>query len=231
MLNSRYLSKSTISVFWVKNRLESKLSNSFKIAVLISGGGTTLKNLIALRRNGALSANIVQVISSNPNAGGNALAVDFDVSLEIVQRREFETTEQFSAKIFDICRTAQVDLVVMGGFLKKVNVPNDYTNRVINIHPSLIPAFSGQGFYGLKVHQAVIQYGCKVSGCTVHFVDNEYDHGPVIAQESLQVSPSDTPESLQSRVFQLECSLYPRVINAIAAGKLSINSRTVTITD
>ena len=106
---------------------------------------------------------------------------------------------------------------------------NQWAGRVLNIHPSLIPAFAGRGFYGQRVHQAVLDYGCKLTGCTAHFVDNEFDHGPIIAQLPVAVSPGDTSESLAHRVFAAECRLYPAVINALAAGSISVRGRKVVV--
>jgi phosphoribosylglycinamide formyltransferase-1 len=118
-------------------------------------------------------------------------------------------------------------LVVMAGFLKHVPIPADFENRVINIHPSLIPAFCGHGMYGLKVHQAALDYGAKVSGCTVHFVDNQYDHGPIIGQWPVPVADDDTAETLQARVFAAECAAYPAVLAALAQGQISVRERKV----
>jgi phosphoribosylglycinamide formyltransferase-1 len=117
----------------------------------------------------------------------------------------------------------------MGGYLEHLLIPQDFRNRVVNIHPALIPAFCGKGFYGRAVHQAALAYGVKVSGCTVHFVDNEYDHGPIIAQKACPVFDIDTAESLQRRVAELECQLYPQVISAIARGQVSVDGRHVTV--
>ena len=205
------------------------MSNPFKISVLISGGGTTLKNLIDVRHSGGLDAQISHVVSSNPRAGGIRFAEENKIPFSVFKRKSFSDLHEFSNAIFDCCRQHEADLVVLGGFLKKITIPPDFTNRVINIHPSLIPAFSGKGFYGMNVHRSVIEYGCKVSGCTVHFVDNEYDHGPVIAQEALKIAANETPESLQARVFELECQIYPAVINQIANGSLRVTERLVTL--
>lgn len=199
----------------------------FKIAVLISGGGTTLKNLLEFKQAGRLQAEIVQVVSSSAKAKGNALAEDNDIPLAVIERKQFATDLDFSKAIFERC--GETELVVMGGFLKRIEILSEFENRVINIHPSLIPAFSGHGFYGLRVHESVIEYGCRISGCTVHFVDNEYDHGPIISQRSLPVQPSDTPQSLAKRVFELECQLYPEVINLIANGLVSVVGRKVLL--
>ena len=117
----------------------------------------------------------------------------------------------------------------MGGFLRRVAIPADFVNRVINIHPSLIPAFCGKGHYGSRVHQAVIDYGCKISGCTAHFVDDDYDHGPIIAQRTVPVFADDTSDELAKRVFEQECEIYPDVINWIADGAVSVSGRTVSV--
>jgi len=121
------------------------------------------------------------------------------------------------------------DLIVMGGFLRRLNIPAEYQNKIINIHPSLIPSFCGKGNYGSRVHQAVIDYGCKLTGCTVHFVDDEYDHGPIIAQRSVPVKNDDSVKTLAARVFDAECELLPEVITKIAAGAVSLRGRTVQI--
>lgn len=196
---------------------------------MISGGGTTLKNLIAVRKNERLLADIAWVISSNPEAKGLLFANEDSIPTSVIERNTFESVENFSDAIFATCTAAEVDLVVMGGFLKRVTIPSAYENKVINIHPSLIPAFSGKGFYGARVHKAVIDYGCKVSGCTVHFVDDQYDHGPIIAQKSLAVAKDESPNTLASRVFELECQLYPEAINLIARGMVSVSGRKVSI--
>lgn len=208
---------------------EEKSSPPFRIAVLISGGGTTLKNLIDL--GSQLACDIELVISSSSKAGGLEFAKQANIPTEVAVRKNFSDTTSFSETIFDYCRTADIDLVVMGGFLKQVKIPADFENRVINIHPSLIPAFCGKGNYGINVHTNVIEYGAKVSGCTVHFVDDHYDHGPIIAQETVPVLNGDTPQVLAKRIFETECQLYPRVIKAIAQGKVSVEGRCVSLDD
>ncbi len=202
----------------------------FRIAVLISGGGTTLRNLIQKKAAGLLEGiEIVLVISSNPAAGGIQYAQQAGIPLRVIQRKQFPNQEAFSEAIFQECRQAAVDLVVLGGFLKQLTIPPDFELRVVNIHPALIPAFCGKGFYGRHVHEAVLAYGAKISGCTVHFVDNQYDHGPVIAQRAVPVLDDDTPETLAARVFAEECQLYPEVIRLIAAGRVRVEGRRVRI--
>jgi len=199
------------------------------IAVLISGGGTTLKNLIDRVTAGSLNARIDRVISSNPSAGGLKFATDANITAQTIGHRDFADRESFSKAIFDSLRESNVQLVVMGGFLRQLAIPDDFENKIINIHPSLIPAFCGKGNYGKRVHQGVIDYGCKISGCTVHFVDDDYDHGPIIAQTPVTVEPNDTADSLARKIFAAECELLPDVINSIAAGRLSISGRNVSI--
>jgi len=205
------------------------MPDPFKITVLISGGGTTLKNLIEYRSANKLTAEIAMVISNNPGAGGLQFAATAEIPTQVINHRSYADLDAFSEAIFDPCRAAGSDLVVMGGFLRRVKIPTDFTNRVINIHPSLIPAFCGKGHYGSRVHQAVLDYGCKVSGCTVHFVDDHYDHGPIIAQETVLVQAGDTAQTLARRIFAKECEIYPQVINAIAEGRVTVDDRRVTL--
>jgi len=117
----------------------------------------------------------------------------------------------------------------MGGFLKRLTIPEDFLNRVTNIHPALLPAFGGEGFYGRRVHEAVLEYGVKITGCTVHFADNQYDHGPIILQKAVPVLDDDTPETLAARVFQAECEAYPEALQLIAEGRLRVEGRRVRI--
>lgn len=192
------------------------MSAPLPIAVLISSGGTTLRNLIERIREGALPAEIRLVISSNPTAKGLEFATAAGIKSLVIEKNKGISDEAFSEAVFGPCRDAGVKYVVMGGFLKHVLIPHDFENRVINIHPALLPKFGGKGMYGLHVHAAVLTAGEKVSGCTVHFVDNEYDHGPVILQRPVQVLPADTPESLQARVFTAECEAYPEALGQLA---------------
>lgn len=205
--------------------------NRLPIAVLISGGGTTLGNLLEKIKQQDLPVDVRLVISSNPQAGGLNYAREASIPVEIVQPSPAATAEEFSAAVFDPCRQAEVALVVMGGFLKHVLIPGDFENRVVNIHPGLIPAFCGRGFYGLRVHQAVLDYGAKISGCTIHFVDDQYDHGPIILQRSVPVYDGDTAEQLAARIFAVECEAYPEALRMIAEGRVQVTGRRVRIAD
>jgi phosphoribosylglycinamide formyltransferase-1 len=200
---------------------------SLPIAVLISGGGTTLRNLIERREREALPIDIRLVISSNPAAKGLQYAADANIASLVVEKKKSISADEYERLMFEPCRTAGAQYVVMAGFLKHVPIPPDFANRVINIHPALIPAFCGQGMYGLKVHQAVLDYGAKITGCTVHFVDNQYDHGPIIGQWPVPVLDDDTAESLQARVFGAECEAYPAVLAGLARGEIEIHGRRV----
>ena len=193
------------------------INRPLPIAVLISGGGTTLRNLIELRDRGALPVDFRLVVSSKKDAGGLEIAEAASIPTEVISKKKADSAEQHSENVFGMIRKAGAQLVVMGGYLQHVLIPTDFENMVINIHPSLIPSFAGKGMYGLKVHQAAIDFGVKVSGCTVHFVDNEYDHGPIILQRTCDVLTSDSAESLQRRVFELECQALPDAIRIIAA--------------
>jgi len=201
----------------------------FRIAVLISGAGTTLRNLIEKIAAGLLDLEIVLVVSSSPSAGGLTHAQRAGIPAVVVDRKRYGSQDEFSKTIFDHCRSAGADVVVLGGFLKQITIPEDFTNRVVNIHPALIPAFCGKGFYGHHVHQAVLDYGVKVSGCTVHFADNQYDRGPVIVQKVVPVLDDDTAETLAARVFAAECEAYPEALRLIAAGQVKVESRRVRV--
>lgn len=200
-----------------------------RIVVLISGGGTTLKNLLKRIAAGTLHAEVVGVVSSNPAARGVTIATEAKLPTAVFERREHPTTTAYSQAVFAWCRQRQPHLVVMGGFLKLLEIPPDFALRVVNIHPSLIPAFCGHGFYGHHIHQAVLDYGAKVSGCTVHFVDNQYDHGPIILQKAVSVLDEDTAETLARRVFEAECQAYPQALELLAQGRVQCDGRRVRI--
>lgn len=200
-----------------------------KIAVLISGSGRTLKNFIDLAAADQAPVEITLVVSSNPQAGGLKFAEEAGIPTVALPRKGFDSDKAYGDAVFDACREAGAELVVMAGFLKLAPVPADFEGRVVNIHPALIPAFCGHGMYGRRVHEAVLEYGAKVTGVTVHFVDNEYDAGPIIWQQPVPVFDDDTPESLGDRVFEAEKEAYPHVLKLIAAGRVSLEGRRVRI--
>lgn len=207
--------------------LPAPLNRPIRLAVLISGGGTTLANLVQKIRQQELDAEVCTVIASRPDCGGIGRAKDYGLECDVIQRKTFASVDQFSDAIFNRCSAAKVDLVICGGFLALLKVPKQYLGRVINIHPSLIPAFSGKGFHGSHVHEAALTRGAKVSGCTVHFVDDEYDHGPIILQRTVPVLDDDTPDTLAARVFEAECEAMPEAIRMFASGCMEIEGSRV----
>ncbi len=206
------------------------LGRPVRLAVLISGGGTTLANFLAKIAAGELDASVELVVASR-SCRGTSIAAEAGVRAMVVPRREHADVESFSEAVFASVREADVDLVVLSGFLSLVVVPEDFRLRVMNIHPGLIPAFCGAGFYGHHVHEAVLEYGAKVSGCTVHFADDQYDTGPVVLQRCVPVREDDTPDALAARVFETECEAYPEAIRLFAKGRLRIDGRRVRVAE
>jgi len=202
-----------------------------RLAVLASAGGTTLQNLFDRIGSGSLAAQVVLVLSNNAEAYALERGRRLGVETAVVSRKEAGSREEFSRRIFDPCRQKGADLVCLAGFLQLIHVPDDFLGRVMNIHPSLIPAFCGKGFYGHHVHEAVLAYGAKITGCTVHFADNEYDHGPIILQRAVPVRDDDTTEKLGERVFEQECEAFPEAIRLFAQGLLRIEGRRVRVID
>jgi formyltetrahydrofolate-dependent phosphoribosylglycinamide formyltransferase len=204
-------------------------SKTLNLAVLISGSGTTLQNLIDKIDDKTLNARIQIVISSSPDAYGIKRAEQNNIPVAIVQHKGYYNSEIFSNTIIKEIEKYPVDLIILAGFLHLFKIPDKYAGKAMNIHPGLIPAFCGKGYYGHHVHKAVIESGVKVSGCTVHFVDNEYDCGPIIIQRVVQVHEDDSPETLAQRVFKEECIAYTEAINLFAEGRLKIEGRKVMI--
>ncbi|KKM14228.1 hypothetical protein LCGC14_1708210, partial [marine sediment metagenome] len=146
-----------------------------------------------------------------------------------VKYSDYDSSEIFSNAMIKEIEKYPIDLIILAGFMHLLRIPDKYSEKVMNIHPGLIPSFCGKGYYGHHVHKAVIESGIKVSGCTVHFVDNEYDHGPIIMQRTVPVYEDDTPDTLAQRVFKEECIAYPEAINLFAEGRLKIEGRRVKI--
>jgi formyltetrahydrofolate-dependent phosphoribosylglycinamide formyltransferase len=207
-------------------------SKPVNLAVLVSGSGTTLQNLIDRIGDASLGAKIAVVIGSRSDLLGLQRAAHAKLMNFVVDRRDFAADDcaDFSRQVFKLCGDAAVDLVCLGGWLCLLDIPPNYAGRVMNIHPALLPCFGGKGMYGPKVHQAVLDHGCKVSGCTVHFVDNQYDNGPIILQRVCPVLEDDTPPTLAARVFEEEKVAYPDAIRLFAAGQLHVDGRRVRIT-
>ncbi len=198
-----------------------------RLAVLISGGGRTLLNLHHRIVDGSLRAVITAVVSSRGDAAGVSRSQEAGLRTIVVERRRL-TPDAFQREVTQVI--SGVDLVCMAGFLSLWRVPDEFYGKVINIHPALLPEFGGAGMYGSRVHQAVLAAGKKESGCTVHFCDNFYDHGPIILQRTVPVLAVDTPDTLAARVFEQECIAYPKAIQLFAEGRISLDAGTVRIT-
>jgi phosphoribosylglycinamide formyltransferase-1 len=195
----------------------SRQATMLPIAVLISGGGTTLANLVERLRDGRLRGITIRlVVSSRHAVAGNEVARAAGLPLRVIRRRDFPEVQRFSDAIVAALDESAIELVVMGGFLCHWRIPPRYQGRVLNIHPALLPAHGGRGMYGARVHESVLAAGERVSGCTVHLADDEYDHGPIVAQARVEVRDDDTPVTLAARVAAVERDLYPRVLQQVA---------------
>lgn len=202
-----------------------------KIGVLVSGSGTNLQSLIDNIGSGLINGKIAVVISNKENAYGLERARQHDIDAVYLNQKKYDSFEDYSDAIIEELRAHSVDLVVLAGYLKILSPKfiESFRNKIINIHPSLIPSFSGKGYYGLKVHEAVISYGAKVSGATVHFVDEDADTGPIILQKTLEVEYNDTSETLQQRVLKIEHEILPLAVKYFCEGRLEIRGRKVKI--
>lgn len=206
-----------------------------KLVVCVSGGGTNLQHVIDRIQDGTVhEAKIVRVIANNPGAYALERAEQAGIEAVCVSPKSFATRELFNKALLSAVQEAQPDLIVLAGFL--VAIPPEmiraYPDRIINIHPSLIPSFCGTGYYGLHVHEKVLERGVKVTGATVHFVDEGMDSGPIILQKAVEIQNGDTPEILQKRVMeQAEWIILPQAIELIAEGRVKIIGRRTEITE
>ena len=187
-----------------------------RIAVLVSGGGTNLQAILESERRGENpNGQVALVVASQPGVYALTRAEQFGVPTAVVARRDYADSEAFDAALLDVLAGHNIDLVVLAGFLSVLgpSVIAAYPNRILNVHPSLIPSFCGPGFYGLRVHEAALARGVKVTGATVHFVNEECDGGPILLQKAVDIQPGDTPETLQKRVMvEAEWKLLPKAI-------------------
>ena len=207
--------------------LPGPLGRPARLACLISGGGRTVLNLHEKIAGGELDAEIVAVLADRDCPGvGRCGAAGLPV--RVLNRRWFPDAAAFGAAVFDRVGAAGADLTVLAGFLAFLPVPDRHALRVVNIHPSLLPAFGGPGMYGDRVHAAALRRGVTVSGCTVHFVTNEYDAGPIILQRTVPVLPGDDAQTLAARVFAAECEALPDAVRAFASGRLEVRGDRVT---
>lgn len=196
-----------------------------KLGVLISGGGTTLLNFLEQIRSGELQAEVPVVIASQKNCRGVERSRAAGLRCEVLRPRDFPDVASYSHAVFSVLRSAHVDLVTLAGFLSLLQIPPDFQWRVLNIHPSLIPAFCGHGYYGHHVHEAAVARGVKVSGCTVHFADNDYDHGPIVVQRTVGLPDDCSPDQVAGLVFEQEKIAYPEAIRLWAKGRITIRGQ------
>ncbi len=197
-----------------------------KIAVFVSGTGTNLLNIIKKTKDGFLKSEVRLVISDR---GCEAIEISRSGGIQtaIIDPKNYPDESGYGKVLMQNLEKCEPDLVVLAGFLKRIpnSVVKNFANRIINVHPALLPSFGGKGMYGMKVHRAVLDYGCKVSGATVHVVDTEYDHGPVLLQRCVPVKDDDTPESLASRIHQVEYEVLPEAIKLFEESRVEIEGR------
>ena len=204
-----------------------------RIAVLVSGGGTNLQALIdAQQQNELGGGQIVAVISSKPGAYALERAKNAGIEGFVLNRKEFDSNKAMTVALVELLKTLNIDLVVLAGcmIIFTEELVSAYPNAIMNVHPALIPSFCGAGYYGLHVHEEALRYGVKLSGATVHFVSEECDGGPIIAQKAVEVRPDDTPEVLQKRIMeQAEWILLPEAVRAFCEDRITVSGRTVII--
>lgn len=201
------------------------------IAVFASGRGSNLMAILNAIKEGKLNARISVVISNNSNAGALEIARENGIDALHISRKQFSSDEDYVNRILCELKSRNIELIVLAGYMKKIppEIIREYPNRILNIHPALLPAFGGLGMYGMNVHKAVIDYGVKITGVTVHIVDEEYDHGPIVMQRAVEVRDDDTPETLAERVLKVEHEIYPQAIKLFVEGKVKISGRKVII--
>ena len=209
----------------------SSENRKIRLGILLSGGGRTMVNLAEVIERGELQAEIAAVVSSRSTVPGVARARALGFEPHIIRVKDHPNPAEFSMRIEAVLEEARVDLVLLCGWLCRWQIPKQYENRVMNIHPALLPLFGGQGMWGHHVHEAVLARGCKASGCTVHFVTNEYDAGPIILQRVCAVEEGDDADTLAARVFEQECRAYPEAVRLFAEGKLSVHDGKVQISN
>lgn len=202
-----------------------------KIGVLISGSGTNLQSLIDNINNNSIDGEITVVISNKKDAYGLERARQNNIDAVYVNQKNYDNFEQFNDAIIEELKDHGVELVVLAGYLKILSSKfiEEFRNRIINIHPSLIPSFCGKGFYAIKVHEAVIDYGVKISGATVHFVDEGADTGPIIIQEAVEIESYDTADTLQQKILIIEHKILPLAVKYYCSGRIQISGRKVKI--
>jgi phosphoribosylglycinamide formyltransferase-1 len=204
-----------------------------RLVAFASGGGSNVRAIYNNILDGKLNAELVGVISNNSSCGALEHAREHDIAAFHISSKQFDRSTDFEKRLLDVLSELKTDMVILAGYMKMMpeSVVRAYKNKMLNIHPALLPSFGGKGLYGHFVHEAVLDYGCKVSGVTVHLVDAEYDTGAPILQRCVPVKNDDTPDSLAARVLKEEYKIYSDAIQLFAEGRVNINGRKVTILD
>ena len=202
------------------------------IAVFASGRGSNFQAILNSIRQGSLPARVTVLVSNKADAGAFEIARVQNIPAVQINQTMFSSEDVFAQKILDVLRGHQTDLIALAGYLKRIpsRVVHEFRNRIVNVHPALLPAFGGAGMYGHHVHEAVLAYGAKISGATVHIVDEEYDHGPIVMQKAIEVADGETPESLAAKVLVIEHELYPTALKAFAEKRIRIEGNRVWVT-
>ncbi|KPK95020.1 hypothetical protein AMJ80_05225 [bacterium SM23_31] len=202
-----------------------------RLAVFASGTGSNFRAIVDSIEDGKLNAVVVGLISNNPDAGAIVFAESKQIPCEIVNKKRYPDESEHDAKILNILEQWKTNFIILAGYMKMINplIVEKYKNRILNIHPALLPSFGGKGMYGLHVHEAVIEYGVKFSGVTVHIVNNEYDAGPVVLQRVVPVLDDDTPQSLQQRILKEEHIIYTEAIQLFAENRITVSGRRVFV--
>ncbi|WP_347243796.1 phosphoribosylglycinamide formyltransferase, partial [Thermogutta sp.] len=195
------------------------------VAVLISGTGRTLRDLLKAVDEGRVPIDVRLVIASTPNASGLQYAEFMGIPAEVIERKDYDSSDAYSAAIYQRCKEIGAEYIIMAGFAIRLTIIPEFQNRVIGTHPALAPAFCGQGYFGRRVHEAVLEHGVKVTGCTVFFLDQEYNNGPVIIQKWTPVEPDDTVEKLEARVLKLETEALIEALQLLAENRIRVEGR------
>lgn len=209
------------------------MPDKLNIAVFASGRGSNFHAILdAISTGGIPNAHVVLAVSNNSEAGALAVARENGIPAIHLSEKQFASEGLFAEAMIGVLKNNRVNFIALAGYMKRLPsaVIRMFPGRIVNIHPALLPAFGGKGMYGIHVHEAVIASGSKRSGATVHIVDEEYDHGPIVLQREVDVAESDTPESLARKILPLEHRIYPEAIRLFAEGRVEVNGRTVTIT-
>ncbi|MBO8130831.1 MAG: phosphoribosylglycinamide formyltransferase [Candidatus Marinimicrobia bacterium] len=209
--------------------MKERNKNLKNIAVFASGRGSNFKAILEEIKKGNIPGKVCCVISDRQNPPVFEIARSEGIPTFHLNRKNFKSGDEYVENILNLLDSFNIDLVVLAGYLKLIpsKVVEKYRNKIVNIHPALLPNFGGKGYYGMKVHEAVIESGVKITGVTVHFVDERYDNGPIILQEPVRVLPEDTPETLAHRVLEVEHKVFPKVVKAFCEDKLEVKGRKV----